>query len=122
MKLVFCFWLVLPIFNGAAYIYENFVRRYVKVGSFVSSSYPEEQRRVLQMMSLDARKSVERYIERYGSEAFDRVIRAVCNASQCLITFNFLVFSLVTSFKFLPHFLLESLIKFVILFLFLTAG
>ncbi|KAJ0986446.1 hypothetical protein J5N97_004802 [Dioscorea zingiberensis] len=76
MKLVFCFWLVLPIFNGAAYIYENFVRRYVKLGSFVSSSYPEEQRRVLQMMSLDARKSVERYIDRYGPDAFDRVIRA----------------------------------------------
>lgn len=29
------------------------------------------------MMSLDARKSVERYIDRYGPEAFDRVVRAV---------------------------------------------
>ncbi|XP_027065003.1 HVA22-like protein f [Coffea arabica] len=76
VKLLFCMWLVLPIFNGAAYIYENLVRKYVKVGINVSSSYPERQRRVLQMMSLDARKSVERYIERYGPDAFDRVVKA----------------------------------------------
>lgn len=76
-KLIFCLWLVLPIFNGAAYIYENLVRTYVKVGNYVSSNIPEGQRRVLQMMSLDARKSVERYIEKYGPEAFDRVVKAV---------------------------------------------
>lgn len=76
MKLVFCMWLVLPIFNGAAYIYQNVVRKYIKVGSYVSSSYSEGQRKVLQMMSLDARKSVERYIEKYGPDAFDRVVKA----------------------------------------------
>ncbi|KAK1321155.1 HVA22-like protein f [Acorus calamus] len=76
MKLVFCLWLVLPIFNGAAYIYENFVRVYVKIGNYVDPNYPEEQRRVLQMMSLDARKSVERFIEKNGPEAFDRVLKS----------------------------------------------
>ncbi|KAJ1407956.1 TB2/DP1/HVA22-related protein [Sesbania bispinosa] len=78
MKLVFCGWLVLPMFNGAAYIYENYVRQYVKkIGSYGGgSNYPEEQKKVLQMMSLDARKAVERYIDRYGSDAFERVIRA----------------------------------------------
>ncbi|GFP99967.1 hva22-like protein f [Phtheirospermum japonicum] len=54
MKLLFCLWLVLPIFNGEAYIYENLVRIYVKVGGHVRRNHPEEQRRVLQMMSLDA--------------------------------------------------------------------
>lgn len=78
IKLLFCMWLVLPVFNGAAYIYGKFVRKYVKLGSYVSSNYSVEQRRVLQMMSLDARKSVESYIDRYGPEAFERVIRAVC--------------------------------------------
>ena len=77
MKLVFCMWLVLPIFNGAAYIYENIVRKYVKVGSYVSSNHSEAHRKVLQMMSLDARKSVERYIEKYGPDSFDRVVKAV---------------------------------------------
>ncbi|XP_010911375.1 HVA22-like protein f [Elaeis guineensis] len=82
MKLVFCLWLVLPIFNGAAYIYENFVRKYVKIGSYVSPTYTEEQRKVLQMMSLDARKSVEQYIENYGSEAFARVIKAAAKEAK----------------------------------------
>lgn len=77
-------WLVLPMFNGAAYIYENFVRKYVKVGGYVSSAHPEGQRKVLQMMSLDARKSVERYIEKYGPEAFDRVVKAVCKIITCV--------------------------------------
>ncbi|XP_073284037.1 HVA22-like protein f isoform X2 [Primulina huaijiensis] len=74
-KLVFCLWLVLPVFNGAAYIYENFVRKYVNIGSVISN-YPVGQRKVLLMMSPDARKSVESYIEKYGPEAFERVIKA----------------------------------------------
>ena len=73
-------WLVLPIFNGAAYIYGNIVRKYVNIGTYlVNSPYPESQRKVLEMMSLDARKSVERYIDRHGPDAFDRVIKAVIN-------------------------------------------
>ncbi|KAJ4949878.1 hypothetical protein NE237_008277 [Protea cynaroides] len=76
IKLVCCLWLVLPIFNGAAYIYENYVRKYVKIGGFVNEDYPEEHRKVLQMMSLDGRKLVERYIEKHGPDALDRVIRA----------------------------------------------
>ncbi|KAI3439927.1 HVA22-like protein, partial [Psidium guajava] len=75
VKLVFCMWLVLPVFNGAAYIYENLVRKYVKIGYHVSSNYSDSQKKVLLMMSLDARKSVERFIERYGPDAFDRVIK-----------------------------------------------
>ncbi|GJM93251.1 hypothetical protein PR202_ga09796 [Eleusine coracana subsp. coracana] len=76
MKLLFCCWLVLPIFNGAAYIYETHVRRYFKIGNYVSPAYNERQRRVLQMMSLDARKSVERFIETHGPDALDKIIRA----------------------------------------------
>ncbi|WOK95714.1 HVA22-like protein f [Canna indica] len=76
MKLVFCLWLVLPMFNGAAYIYENHVRRYFNLSRYVSQKYSEDDQRVLQMASLDARKSVERYIDLYGSPALERVIRA----------------------------------------------
>jgi hypothetical protein len=80
MKLLFCCWLVLPIFNGAAYIYEAHVRRYFKIGNYVSPIYNERQRRVLQMMSLDARKSVERFIETHGPDALDKIIRAVSSS------------------------------------------
>lgn len=86
VKLLFCMWLVLPIFNGAAYIYENVVRKYIKIGGYVSSNYADGQKRVLQMMSLDARKSVERFIERYGPNAFDRVVKAVRESYSSLAT------------------------------------
>ncbi|KAM0875006.1 hypothetical protein ACQ4PT_037072 [Festuca glaucescens] len=76
MKLLFCCWLVLPIFNGAAYIYETHVRRYFKIGQYVSPAYNERQRKVLQMMSLDARKSVERFIETHGPGALEKIIQA----------------------------------------------
>ncbi|VVB03162.1 unnamed protein product [Arabis nemorensis] len=66
LKLLFCMWLVLPMFSGAAYIYSNYVRTYVKIGMNVGggTNYTDEQRRVLQMMSLDARKSVQDYVDR----------------------------------------------------------
>lgn len=82
MKLLFCCWLVLPIFNGAAYIYETHVRRYFKIGQYVSPNYNERQRKALQMMSLDARKSVERFIESHGPDALDKIIRAVSDSSE----------------------------------------
>lgn len=76
-------WLVLPMFNGAAYIYENYARKWLKniqtlgfdpssSSSSSASKYPE----VLQMMTFDARKAVERYIDTYGPESFERVIKA----------------------------------------------
>ncbi|PRQ52019.1 hypothetical protein RchiOBHm_Chr2g0150951 [Rosa chinensis] len=81
MKLLFCIWLVLPIFNGAAYVYENIVRKYVKPGDYInwssssSSKHPEGQKKVIQMLSLDGRKSVEHFIDHHGSEAFERVVK-----------------------------------------------
>ncbi|GJN17791.1 hypothetical protein PR202_gb04889 [Eleusine coracana subsp. coracana] len=86
MKLLFCCWLVLPIFNGAAYIYETHVRRYFKIGNYVSPAYNERQRKVLQMMSLDARKSVERFIETHGPDALDKIIRAVSFPSHLSVS------------------------------------
>ncbi|XP_019056776.1 PREDICTED: HVA22-like protein f isoform X2 [Tarenaya hassleriana] len=77
MKLLFCMWLVLPMFSGAAYIYSNMVRKYVKIGAYVGGkNYTEEQRKVLQMMSLDARSSVQHYIDLYGWDAVERAIKA----------------------------------------------
>lgn len=72
---------MLPIFNGAAYIYEAHVRRYFKISSYVSPSYSEHHRRVLQMTSLDACRSVKRFIDTHGPDALDRIIRA-CRLSR----------------------------------------
>ncbi|CAF2300382.1 unnamed protein product [Brassica napus] len=81
IKLLFCMWLVLPMFSGAAYIYSNFVRKYVKIGMNVGggTTYTDEQRRVLQMMSLDARKSVQDYVDRFGWDSVEKAIKAVYN-------------------------------------------
>lgn len=81
IKLGLCGWLVLPVFNGAAYIYDTFLRKYVKlgveaVGGHAISRFTEDQRKVLQMMSLDARKSVIQYADKYGWEAVERAIKA----------------------------------------------
>ncbi|KAF2565723.1 hypothetical protein F2Q68_00023840 [Brassica cretica] len=78
LKLLFCMWLVLPMFSGAAYIYSNFVRKYVQFGMHVGegTSYTDEQRRVLQMMSLDARKSVQDYVDRFGWDSVEKAIKA----------------------------------------------
>ncbi|CAK7339120.1 unnamed protein product [Dovyalis caffra] len=76
MKLMFCMWLVLPIFNGAAYIYENLVRKYVMIGGSVNGNYPEDRKKILQMMSLDARKAVMQFVDKNGWAAVDRAINA----------------------------------------------
>ncbi|WRX09839.1 TB2/DP1/HVA22-related protein - like 2 [Theobroma cacao] len=77
MKLLFCMWLVLPIFNGAAYIYEKYIRKYIRFGGFGSSisTYTEDQRKILQMISSDARKYVAEYIDKHGWTAFERIIK-----------------------------------------------
>jgi hypothetical protein len=72
-------WLVLPIFNGAAYIYRSIVRKYVKMGGVVSSTYSEDHKKALQMMTFEPRKYVKLYIDRHGLEVFERVIKAVRN-------------------------------------------
>ncbi|XVF16829.1 hypothetical protein REPUB_Repub10bG0065700 [Reevesia pubescens] len=75
MKLLFCMWLVLPIFTGAAYIYEKYIRKYIMLGGFVGSNYSEDQKKILQMISLDARKCVAEYVDKHGWPAFERIIK-----------------------------------------------
>ncbi|XVE83598.1 hypothetical protein DITRI_Ditri16bG0099700 [Diplodiscus trichospermus] len=68
-------WLVLPVFNGATYIYEKYIRKYIKLGGFVGSNYTEDQRKILQMISPDSRKCVAEYIDKHGWHAFERIIK-----------------------------------------------
>ncbi|XP_064991714.1 HVA22-like protein f [Musa acuminata AAA Group] len=83
LKVVFCIWLVLPCFDGAAYIHENHhIRRYVRAGVDVGSAYMGLKRRVMQMLSLDASRSVERYLDRQGAEALERVVKAAVKEAR----------------------------------------
>ncbi|KAJ0111401.1 hypothetical protein Patl1_01486 [Pistacia atlantica] len=77
IKLLFCMWLVLPMFHGAAYIYANYIKKYVKSSGLLgSSNFSEDQKKVLEMMSFDARKSVTQYVDKHGWEALERAIKA----------------------------------------------
>lgn len=62
----------MPIFNGAAYIYHKFVRKNVNVGNL-----REGRRNVLSIMSPNSKKAIERFINKYGPEAFDRAVQVV---------------------------------------------
>lgn len=75
LKLLVSFWLVLPTFNGAAYIYEHYVRQIVSKYQ-PTSELTRGQRQVFRMMSPDARARVERYIAKHGPGSFESVIKA----------------------------------------------
>jgi receptor expression-enhancing protein 5/6 len=81
LKLIVSFWLVLPMFNGAAYIYENYVRKFV--GKYrPNSDLPRGQKQVLRKISPDARAGVERYIAQHGPDAFEKIIKAAENEAK----------------------------------------
>ncbi|KAK9004300.1 hypothetical protein V6N11_002102 [Hibiscus sabdariffa] len=75
MKLMMCMWLVLSVFNGTAYVFENYVRKYMKLGRVGGSNYTDDQK-ILQMISLNARKYAVEYVEKHGWPAFERIINA----------------------------------------------
>ncbi|KAL4204852.1 hypothetical protein AMTRI_Chr01g134240 [Amborella trichopoda] len=76
MKLIFSLWLVLPIFNGAAYVYENVVKVHIPNLIKLNPDLTSSERRAIQMMTPEARGSVERFIAKYGSDAFEKVVKA----------------------------------------------
>lgn len=79
VKLVLLFWLVSPMFNGAAYIYENYVRKFVAVKEHPSSpDLPKgknQKNQIYRMISPTARDGVERYIAIHGYDSLERVIK-----------------------------------------------
>jgi receptor expression-enhancing protein 5/6 len=51
----------------------------VKFGGTVNGDYPEERKKVLQMLSLDARIAVNQYADKNGWSAVEKAIKAVSN-------------------------------------------
>lgn len=67
-------WLVLPQFNGAAFVYDYFVKK--KLFKQGSSEVMVSQR-LERMMSPNAQSSVKQFIDDHGQDAFEKVIAAV---------------------------------------------
>ncbi|EXB43468.1 hypothetical protein L484_006531 [Morus notabilis] len=90
-KLILTCWLVLPHFNGAAYVYKHFVRPFYM--------NPQIQIQTSQMWYIPRKKNIfnkpddiltaaEKYIEEHGTEEFERII------TKCLAFFSTLESSL----------------------------
>lgn len=78
VKLACIAWLVLPQFRGAAYVYDNYVRKHIgATAAQVEAKLTPQQRHFLQMMSPQARNSVAQFINENGTEAFDKIISSV---------------------------------------------
>ncbi|CAM6128937.1 unnamed protein product [Calypogeia fissa] len=77
LKLVAMAWLALPQFHGAAFVYENYVKKYM--GTVTGGKLGSSQRQGIDQMSSSARASVSSYINEYGPNAFDKAIQSATN-------------------------------------------
>lgn len=71
-KLVAICWLVLPQFNGAAYVYERFIRPFYR-NPQIKIWYVPKKKDIFGKPD-DVLSAAEKYIEENGPEAFERLI------------------------------------------------
>ncbi|EFJ15918.1 hypothetical protein SELMODRAFT_179916 [Selaginella moellendorffii] len=89
VKILLIFWLILPQFRGACFLYRNYVRRGLyniqtqkdHLDDEHTYDYNEKQKKLLRMMSSDARVAVAQYISEYGPNAFDKLITSATKQS-----------------------------------------
>lgn len=78
-KLFFNCWLILPYFNGAAHVYEHFVRPMIVNQQVVNIWYIP--RKDDSSRPDDVISAAQRYIEQNGSKAFENLVNKVLSVS-----------------------------------------
>ncbi|KAI5059467.1 hypothetical protein GOP47_0025786 [Adiantum capillus-veneris] len=77
IKLGCALWLVLPPFKGAHRVYDWAIRgRLLKQQAGLTRTLSESQRKFLELLSPQARESLECHIEEHGTHALDNIIAA----------------------------------------------
>ncbi|KAF3680727.1 HVA22-like protein c [Capsicum baccatum] len=72
-KLIATCWLVIPYFNGAAYVYEHYIRPYIVQRKAVNIWYVPRKKDVFSKPD-DILTAAEKYIQEHGTQAFEEMI------------------------------------------------
>lgn len=85
-KLILTCWLVIPYFNGAAYVYEHFVRPTFVTRETVNIWYVPRKKDVFSKPD-DILTAAEKYIQEHGTDEFEQLIHRVCSDHPTLILY-----------------------------------
>ncbi|XAR65180.1 hypothetical protein NMG60_11009202 [Bertholletia excelsa] len=91
VKLAATCWLVLPQFNGAAYVYKNFVGPFYRNPQTTNIWYIPRKANIFSKQD-DVLTAAEKYIEENGTEAFERLIRRADREARSRRSSNHMVF------------------------------
>ncbi|OIW18492.1 hypothetical protein TanjilG_13244 [Lupinus angustifolius] len=72
-KLIVTFWLVLPYFHGAAYVYEHYVRPFLANPQTINIWYVPKKKDTFAKPD-DILTAAEKYIQENGTQAFENLI------------------------------------------------
>ncbi|CAN6550553.1 unnamed protein product [Malus baccata var. baccata] len=93
-KLIFTCWLVLPQFNGAAYVYRRFIRPYYMNPQVAHQMwyFPRKKGGSLFSKPDDVLTAAEKYMEEHGTEAFERLISKADRERSNRKSNNYMIF------------------------------
>ncbi|KAF5741591.1 putative Protein HVA22 [Tripterygium wilfordii] len=91
-KLIMICWLVLPCFNGAAYVYKNFIRPYYLNPPQASQMWYIPRKKNIFRKQDDVLTSAEKYIEEHGPEAFERLLSKADREERGRRSNNYMIF------------------------------
>ncbi|XP_048318835.2 HVA22-like protein c [Ziziphus jujuba] len=93
-KLIFICWLVLPQFNGAAYVYKRFIRPFYMNPQITTAHqiwYIPRKKNIFSKQD-DILTAAEKYIEEHGTEAFERLITKADRETRARRSNNYTIF------------------------------